>query len=129
MSIQTNAALGEREAHPRSPSRRRRAVAAVVAAVALAVAPAGAAAQDDPTADQYDPTAEQIEESVGAGSNGSGGSEGSSGDTASGATADDRVVAGLPFTGSDVGILAAAAIVLGAAGLGLRRLTGSTERG
>jgi hypothetical protein len=80
----------------------------LVCAVAfLAPAVAGAQVhQGSPTADEYDPALVPPPQS----SNGSGG--GGSGDSAT--------VAGLPFTGAEVGVLAIAAVVLVGGGMALR---------
>jgi hypothetical protein len=107
-----------------SRQRRRRGrigLGALIATAVLVVGPATALAQSsDPASDQYDNTPEQIEEFVGGG----GGDPGEDPNTAS----SDRVVAGLPFTGLDLGLLVAAAALLGASGLVLRRLAGSGAR-
>jgi hypothetical protein len=104
-----------------SRQRRRRGriiLGALVATAALVVAPSTALAQSsDPASDQYDNTPEQIDEFVGSG----GGDP--SGDPDPGSS--DRVVAGLPFTGLDLGLLFAAAALLGTSGLVLRRLASS----
>jgi hypothetical protein len=104
-----------------SRQRRRRGriiLGALVATAVLVVGPATALAQSgDPTSDQYDNTPEQINKFVGGG----GGDPPADPDTAS----SDRVVAGLPFTGLDLGLLFAAAALLGTSGLVLRRLAGS----
>jgi len=94
-----------------------RAFAAAIAVVALFAIPASALAQTiGPTSDQYDPTSERVEVGVGGGS---GDPPGDSSESSS------RVVSGLPFTGLDVGLLAAVAAGLGAGGFALRRAAAS----
>jgi hypothetical protein len=106
---------------PSSRQRRRIALGGLVATAALLVGPTAALAQDiNPSSDQYDNTPEQIEKSVGGGAGDPGGDPGTG--------SSDRVVAGLPFTGLDLGLLAAAALLLGASGIVLRRLAGSGVR-
>jgi hypothetical protein len=81
---------------------------ALIALVALG-APAAAVAQtgNSPTKAQYGPTNQQIS---------AGGDKG------------DDTIGGLPFTGLDVGIMAASAVLLLGAGVALRRLS-DPERG
>lgn len=87
-------------------------VVAIVAILAMVAGPQVALAQQglSPTQDQYDPSRDQIEQQVGGGS-----APPSDGDSA------DRVISGLPFTGLDIGLLGAVAVLLTASGLALRR--------
>jgi len=104
-------------------SRSRIILGALVATAVLVVGPATALAQSgDPASDQYDNTPEKIDKFVGGGGGDAGGGDpGADPDDPS----SDRVVAGLPFTGLDLGLLFAAAALLGTSGLVLRRLAGS----
>jgi len=89
-----------------------------IAVVALFAIPASALAQSiGPTNDQYDPTSERVEVGVG------GGSGDPPGDTSE--ESSSRVVSGLPFTGLDIGLLAAVAAGLGAGGFALRKAASS----
>jgi hypothetical protein len=74
----------------------------VVASLAPAVATAQVSQRSDPTAAQYDPVTPPKANS------------------GSGATDNGATVAGLPFTGAEVGVLAIAAIVLLGGGIALR---------
>jgi hypothetical protein len=105
--------------------RGSRAVAALFAIVALVAIPSTALAQAvDPTDAQYAPVTEQIDQAPGTLT-----------ETQSGAPSDrpttttDRAIGGLPFTGLDVGLLIAAAALLGGSGLVLRRLSRPSSRG
>jgi hypothetical protein len=91
-------------------------VAALITAIALLAGSATALGQTTgPTGDQYDPAPERVEEAVG---------EAAVADEPAPPPAEpDRVVAGLPFTGLDLALLAFAAVLLGASGLALRRFT------
>jgi hypothetical protein len=89
----------------------------MLATVALLLVPASALAQQiSPTSDQYDPKTSIVSE--GPGEPG----QPSTNDQSSGGGG------GLPFTGLDVGLLIAAAGVLGASGLVLRRLSASDRQ-
>jgi hypothetical protein len=100
--------------------RRRkplRAVAALLATLALLVVPATALGQTvDPAQSQYEPINEQIAQ----GPQGPG--------TTPSTPSTDRATGDLPFTGLDVGLLVAAAALLGGSGLVLRRMSASSER-
>ncbi len=75
--------------------------------------------------DGYNDFGGRVEANV-SGDNGGGGGDGGGGDGAAGtnsAEASDR----LPFTGTDLGLIAGAGIVLLGLGLGVRRLIGSPE--
>ena len=90
--------------------------------VAMVAGPQVAAAQQSisPTQDQYDPSLEQIDQQVGGGN-----ATPTGGDSAE---PSNRVISGLPFTGLDIGLLAAVAVLLGASGLALRRFAGGASR-
>jgi hypothetical protein len=94
------------------PSRKPlRALATLLATVALLVVPATALGQAvDPTDAQYEPSNELIAQGPGT------------------PPSTDRATGDLPFTGLDIGLLVAAATVLGGSGLVLRRLSASSER-
>jgi hypothetical protein len=92
-------------------------LAGVLGALSL---PAAALAQDGPTSAQYEDQVTQVGADVG------GGAGGAAGAGAPGVGGDGG--GALPFTGADLGILAAVAASLGVAGYGLRRLSGSRER-
>lgn len=95
----------------RSP---RRALVAVLATAALLLVPASALAQQiSPTSDQYDPKTAIVSEGPG-----------DPGEPSS----SDRATGNLPFTGLDIGLLIAAAGVLGASGLVLHRLSASDRQ-
>lgn len=118
-------------AQPCAPERRKNRirgsipVAALVAAIALWLVPGAALAQQDgsPAANQYGPAPEQIEEAVERGVVERGVSRTDAHRDGDGAAAGERVVSALPFTGFDLGILGAAALLLSISGLTLRRLT------
>jgi hypothetical protein len=89
----------------------RKALVTVLATTALLLVPASALAQQiSPTSDQYDPKSSIVSEGPG------GPGEPSS---------TDRVTGDLPFTGLDVGLLIAAAGLVGGSGLLLRRMSTS----
>jgi hypothetical protein len=88
----------------------------IICALALMLALATTAFGQS-SVDGYNDQGGQIQSTVDQG--GSGGGDGLAGTTTT--TADDG--GGLPFTGLDVALLAAAGGVLAAAGLGMRRLT------
>jgi hypothetical protein len=99
--------------------RRRkplRAVAALLATVALLVVPATALGQNvAPTNAQYEPSNELIAQGPGS-------------PPSATPPSNDQVTGDLPFSGLDVGLLVAAAALLGGSGLVLRRLSASSER-
>jgi hypothetical protein len=98
----------------RRARRVKAALVSVLATAALLLIPASALAQQiSPTSDQYDPKTAIVSEGPG------GPGEPSS---------SDRVTGDLPFTGLDIGLLIAAAGVLGASGLVLHRLSASDQR-
>jgi hypothetical protein len=102
---------------------RGKAIAALFAIVVLVAIPSTALAQAvDPTDAQYEPVNEQIDQGPGTLT-----------ETQSGVPNDtpttDRAIGGLPFTGLDVGLLIAAAALLGGSGLLLRRLSRPSSRG
>jgi hypothetical protein len=93
---------------------RRRALAALLATVALLAIPSTALAQQvSPTQDQYSRT-EVVT-----------GNPGNPGDPS---TTADQLTGDLPFSGLDVGLLIAAAAVLGGSGLVLRRMSAADRR-
>jgi hypothetical protein len=95
-----------------------------LATVALAV-PTGAFAAS-PTSTEYGTTNHQV-----AGTGGGGGpTNGGGGPTtpATPASGSHAVISGLPFTGSDVGVLALASVALLGSGLMLRRLSDPSRR-
>jgi hypothetical protein len=99
----------------RSP---RRALVAMLATVALLLVPASALAQQiSPTSDQYDPKTSIVSEGPG-----------EPGQPGQPSTSDQSSGGDLPFTGLDVGLLIAAAGLLGASGLVLRRLSASDRQ-
>ena len=108
-------------------SSYRLVISIVGVVVALGLLPAVAAAQSDPTEAQYGSTLDQISQGGGGGQPSSAGSGGDASHPSSvpggvaSSTASDRVVGGLPFTGLDVGLLAAVAIALAGAGMVLYR--------
>jgi hypothetical protein len=94
---------------------RRRALAALLATVALLAIPSTALAQQvSPTQDQYQRT------EVVTGNPGDPGNPGG--------PSTSNQVGGLPFSGLDVGLLIAAAAVLGGSGLVLRRMSAADRR-
>jgi hypothetical protein len=108
---------------------RGKAVAALFAIVVLAAIPSTALAQAvDPTGAQYEPVTEQIDQGPGTLTETQSGVPNQSGVPADKPTA-DRAIGGLPFTGLDVGLLIAAAALLGGSGLALRRLSRPSSRG
>jgi hypothetical protein len=94
------------------------------AIVALLAIPSTALAQAvDPTDAQYEPVNEQIDQGPGTLT------EIQSGAPSDTPSTDDRAIGNLPFTGLDVGLLIAAAVLLGGSGLVLRRLSRESSRG
>jgi hypothetical protein len=90
----------------------------LLAVVALLAIPSTVLAQaKNPTDAQYAPVTEQIDQGPGAQT------QVQSGDPAEAPPSADRPVAGLPFTGLDIGMLAIAAALLAGSGLVLRRLS------
>jgi hypothetical protein len=98
-------------------------LALALAIGALAVPSAALAAS--PTEKQYGTTPHQIEAA-----GGGGGPSGGGGPTAptSPSSGSKAIVAGLPFTGFDVGVLALAAVALLGTGVTLRRLSDPSRR-
>jgi hypothetical protein len=95
----------------RSP---RGALVAALATAALLLLPASALAQQvGPTESQYDPRTSIVSEGPGGPGN---------------PPTSDQSTGDLPFTGLDIGLLIAAAGVLGASGLVLRRLSASDRQ-
>jgi hypothetical protein len=93
----------------------RHALVAMLATVALLLVPASALAQQiSPTSDQYDPKTSIVSEGPG--------------EPGQPSTSDQSSGGDLPFTGLDVGLLIAAAGLLGASGLVLRRLSASDRQ-
>jgi hypothetical protein len=92
------------KAETKSKTRIRRAIVTVVTVASLVVAPAAFAAGTSPSDDQYKSTLTQIS---------AGGPHEPSGTATSGGS--------LPFTGFDVGAMAAVAAGLGLAGFAMRR--------
>jgi hypothetical protein len=112
MTISTLRSANQNRRRRRKPLR---AVAALLATVALLVVPATALGQNvAPTQAQYEPSNELI-------------AQGPGGPGTPPST--DRATGDLPFTGLDVGLLVAAAALLGGSGLVLRRLSAASERG
>lgn len=102
---------------------RRRGLATLFATLALLAIPATALGQNvDPTGAQYNPVNEQIDQGPGTLTETQSGVPGEPPST-------DRVIGDLPFTGLDVGLLIAAAVLLGSSGLVLRRLSRASSRG
>ncbi|MGH2952406.1 MAG: hypothetical protein ACRDK9_00090 [Solirubrobacterales bacterium] len=99
----------------------RSAVAGLAAIGLLVAAPAAVAQQIGPTDDQYESTLEVISQGERPDPPPSGGPGDGGAPDGPSATADETV-AGLPFTGLEVGGMLAAALALGGAGLLLRRL-------
>jgi hypothetical protein len=99
----------------------------MIAAMALLAGPQAAFGQEriGPAADQYEPTPQVIEQSVGGGGNESC-DPGDPGCGEDSSTA--RVVSGLPFTGLDLGLLAAVAALLGITGVVVKRLAAASHR-
>ena len=92
----------------RSP---RSMLVALLATAALLLVPASALAQAvSPTSDQYDPRTSIVSEGPG------------------NPPSTDQSTGDLPFTGLDIGLLIAAAGVLGASGLVLRRMSASDRQ-
>lgn len=99
--------------------RRTLSIAALVAVAAMVVAPTAAFGQQiSPTQDQYEPGPGQIEQQVDVGG------PAAPADGAPPSAPSDRVVSGLPFTGVDLGLIGAVAVLLTASGLALRRFAG-----
>jgi hypothetical protein len=95
-------------------------LAALLAVLAVLAIPATALAQaDNPTEAQYEPVTEQIDQGPGTLTEVQTGGPGDPADQQSA----DRPVAGLPFTGLDIGLLAAVAALLGGSGLLVRRMS------
>jgi hypothetical protein len=108
---------------------RGKAVAALFAIVVLVAIPSTALAQAvDPTGAQYAPVTEQIDQGPGTLTETQSGVPNQPGVPNDTPTA-DRAIGGLPFTGLDVGLLIAAAALLGGSGLVLRRLSRPSSRG
>jgi hypothetical protein len=92
----------------------RRGLVAMLATAALFLIPATALGQEvSPTSDQYDPRTSIVSEGPGDPGN---------------PPTTDQSTGDLPFTGLDVGLLIAAAGLLGASGLVLRRMSASDRQ-
>lgn len=103
----------------RGVSSLRAALVAGLVTAALLLVPASALAQAvSPTSDQYEPKTSIVSQGPGEQGPGEPGEPSSS----------DRPTGDLPFTGLDIGLLIAAAGVLGASGFVLRRLSASDRQ-
>jgi hypothetical protein len=106
---------------PQRPRHRATWLALALATVCL-VAPSAALAQSgssSPSNAQYQPINQQIAAAGGGG----GPSSGPTAATSAGGGSGGGAIAGLPFTGLDLGVLALAAVALLGAGVTLRRLS------
>jgi hypothetical protein len=108
----------------------RLALLAVVALVLMLVPSTAGAQTSSPSQSQYSGNLEQVTPSGGGGGTGGGGGGGNvavtggSGEVGGAAGSGSAGVSGLPFTGLDLGLLAAMAAALLGAGLVLRRRPG-----
>jgi cobalamin biosynthesis Mg chelatase CobN len=97
--------------------------------IALAVPSAALASSSNPSDAQYGSTSHQVAATGAGGSNGNGPSAPQAATAAGTASTDSSsTIAGLPFTGLDVGVLAVAALALLGTGVALRRLSNPARR-